>query len=123
MLKLLCILIGGGIGSLLRFFITKTFAKITQSNKHIGTFLVNVIGSFALGVVYACFATKASLLYQIVVIGIIASFTTFSSYEFDNLTLIAEKRYREFFKYAFGSCIVCLMFLYIGVISSRFIFN
>ena len=33
----------------------------------------------------------------------------FSSYEFDNLTLIAGQRYREYFKYAFGSCLVSFL--------------
>lgn len=123
MLKFLGILIGGGIGSLLRFFITKSFEKLTFKSKHIGTFLVNVLGSFVLGVAYSYSTTKCSILYQIIVIGLIASFTTFSAYEFDNLTLIAGQRYREFFKYALGSCIVCLMFLYVGIIVSKMIFN
>lgn len=123
MLKILGILIGGGVGSLLRFFITKSFEKLTFKNKHIGTFLVNVIGSFALGFAYSYSTTKSSMLYQAIVVGVIASLTTFSAYEFDNLTLIAGQRYREIFKYALGSCIVCLMFLYVGMIVSKTTFS
>lgn len=115
-MNILGILLGGGIGALFRYFITQFFSKLNPQNKHIGTFLVNVLGSFALGYLYACSSSHCSFLYKTIVIGVIASFTTFSTYEFDNLTLIAGQRYREFFRYAFGSCLVCLLFLYIGII-------
>lgn len=116
MMNILGILLGGGIGALLRYFITKLVSERNPHNKHIGTFLVNVIGSFSLGYVYACSSAHCSLLYKTLVIGIIASFTTYSSYEFDNLTLIAAQRYREFFKYSFGSCFICLVSLYLGML-------
>lgn len=112
------ILLGGGLGAILRFLITKFFTGLNPQNKHIGTFLVNVLGSFALGYIYACSSGHCSVLYKTVVIGIIASFTTFSTYEFDNLTLLAANRYPEFFKYAFGSCIICLISLYLGILFS-----
>lgn len=116
MMNVLGIMLGGGIGALLRFLILQFFVKFNPQNKHIGTFVVNILGSFALGYLYACSSVHCSILYKTVVIGIIASFTTFSTYEFDNLTLIAAQRYREFFRYAFGSCILCLLFLYMGMI-------
>lgn len=114
-MEILGILLGGGIGALLRFFITQFFSQLNPQNKHIGTFLVNVFGSFALGYIYACSSGHCSLLYKTIVLGLIASFTTFSTYEFDNLTLLAGQRYGEFFRYAFGSCMVCLLCLYLGM--------
>lgn len=115
-MEFLGILLGGGIGALFRYFITQFFSKLNPHNKHVGTFIVNVIGSFALGYLYACSSGHCSLLYKTIVLGVIASFTTFSTYEFDNLTLLAGQRYGEFFRYAFGSCVVCLFFLYLGMI-------
>lgn len=116
MMNILGIMLGGGIGALLRFALTQLCTKFNPDNKHIGTFVVNVLGSFALGYLYACSSGHCSFLYKTVVIGVIASFTTFSTYEFDNLTLLAGQRYREFFRYAFASCVVCLLFLYLGMI-------
>lgn len=115
MMNILGIMLGGGTGALLRFILTQFCTKLNPHNKHIGTFIVNVLGSFALGYLYACSSGHCSILYKTVVIGVIASFTTFSTYEFDNLTLLAAQRYREFFKYAFGSCFVCLLFLCLGM--------
>ncbi len=115
-MEFLGILLGGGVGALLRFFVTQFFSKFNPHNKHVGTFIVNVLGSFALGYLYACSSGHCSLLYKTIVIGAIASFTTFSTYEFDNITLLAGQRYGEFLRYAFGSCIVCLLFLYLGII-------
>lgn len=115
-MEILGILLGGGIGSLLRYIIMTVFSKFVPKNKHIITFFVNILGSFALGYLYACSSGHCSLLYKTIVLGVIASFTTFSTYEFDNLTLLAGQRYGEFFRYAFGSCIMCLLFLYLGMI-------
>lgn len=115
-MEILGILLGGGIGALFRYFITQCVSKFNPHNKHVGTFIVNAIGSFALGYLYACSSGHCSLLYKTMVLGVIASFTTFSTYEFDNLTLLAGQRYGEFFRYAFGSCVVCLLFLYLGML-------
>lgn len=119
MVNMFGIVLGGGIGAVLRYLITNTFSNFAPQNKHIGTFLVNVLGSFLLGYIYTTSCTHCSFLYKTIVIGTIASFTTFSSYEFDNLTLIAGQRYREYFKYAFGSCLVSFLFLYIGIILAK----
>lgn len=115
-MEILGILLGGGVGSLLRYLIMHSFSKYVPENKHVLTFFVNVLGSFALGYLYAYSSGHCSLLYKTIVLGVIASFTTFSTYEFDNLTLLAKQRYGEFFRYGFGSCLVCLLFLYLGII-------
>ena len=83
MYNIVGIMLGGGIGSLLRFLVMKPFNR--SNNKHIGTFLVNLIGSFLLGVIFAAALSSSTFVYKFIVVGIIASFTTFSTYEFDDI--------------------------------------
>lgn len=119
MYNIVGIMLGGGIGSLLRFLVMKPFNH--SNNKHIGTFLVNTIGSFLLGGIFATALSSSTFVYKFIVVGIIASFTTFSTYEFDSITLLASQRYKEYFKYTIASCFVCLFSLYMGIFLYKFI--
>jgi CrcB protein len=119
MIKVLAVLIGGGFGAMFRHFVTDYFKRHHYHNKQNGTLLVNIVGSFLLGLAVSSSIEHNSILYKLLVIGFIASFTTYSSFEFDNLTLIASQRYKEFFRYSIGSCLICLFCLTLGIMLFR----
>lgn len=78
--------IGGVFGALARYALTQS---IPSQNFPIGTFLVNVIGSFILGAF--TFSNSSSGVLLIVGVGICGSFTTFSTFSIETIRLIEEE--------------------------------
>jgi len=55
--KLLCVVVGGGLGSVLRYLLSAWGQRAAGSNPFpVGTLLVNVLGCLAMGVLGALFA-------------------------------------------------------------------
>ena len=101
--NVLLVMIGGGIGSVLRYIIT-TVLKTNLKIEHWATFWVNITGCFLLGLLFKFFLSMGSCMYDLVIVGIIGSYTTFSAFEYENIDLIAHERYLEFIKYSTFSC-------------------
>ncbi|MBV9266370.1 MAG: fluoride efflux transporter CrcB [Acidobacteriaceae bacterium] len=85
--RYLCVLFGGGIGSLTRYIVGRA---IVQRFPHVqfalGTFLINVTGSFLIGLLVTLIVERFRLShnwYLLIVVGFLGGYTTFSSYEYD----------------------------------------
>ena len=92
MIKLLYILIGGAIGTYLRYAVSGYSYKLFDWLFPIGTLVVNLIGSFIIGLIWGLFESS-SLSPNIRVflfIGILGGFTTFSSYMLETLNLYRD---------------------------------
>ena len=77
---------GGAIGALLRYWVgQQVSSRVPSSQFPLSTFAVNVIGSFALGLVVLTGAGESTL--QLVGTGICGSFTTFSSFSVETVRL------------------------------------
>ena len=82
--------LGGAIGTLLRFGITK-LSVLYMGNTYTGTFLVNVTGSLLLGVFIGWSLTKSTDLNHLrhfIAIGILGGYTTFSTLTLESLQLL-----------------------------------
>ena len=87
---LLAVALGGAVGALARFFCTNMFAKALGAGFPYGTLFVNVAGSFAMAVVVELLAAKLSAhseLRAFLAVGLLGSFTTFSSFSHEVATL------------------------------------
>ncbi len=85
--------IGGGLGAMARHEVNHFVQQRALSNPFpIGIFLINVVGSIAIGLIAGAVASHRvqwSLETRtFLVVGILGGFTTFSSFSLDTLTLI-----------------------------------
>lgn len=66
---------GGFIGAIIRFFLSKKFN--VQNGFPLGTFIVNLVGSFFIGVIFGLTLPKVWTLF--LVSGLLGALTTFST--------------------------------------------
>lgn len=85
------IALGGGIGATLRYGVQQIIARFSLPNNW-STIIVNLFGSFLLGVA-SKWATESNILLTFLTIGILGAFTTFSTFAFDIIKLIDNKKW------------------------------
>jgi CrcB protein len=91
--KILIVALGGSLGSIVRYIGVKTIDNHFNSQFPAGTFSVNIIGSFIIGIVYAIVARKTGSDNWALFIGtgFCGGFTTFSAFAFENISLINQR--------------------------------
>ena len=85
----LYVILGAAIGAPARFAIDQYIRKF--SSKPYGIFLVNVIGSFVIGLTF----NKTETVYDLFVVGFAGAFTTWSTFMLDIYLGFELKRYKE----------------------------
>ena len=85
----LYVILGAAVGAPARFAIDQYFRKFTD--RPLGTFLVNVFGSFLIGLTFS----KSEKVYDLVAVGFAGAFTTWSTFMLDIYLGFELKRYRE----------------------------
>lgn len=119
MKTMLLIGLGGGVGSMLRYATTLLFAGRAQAGQFpYGTFAVNVIGCFVIGVVYALaerFGWFTPQLRLLLATGLCGGYTTFSAFAYENIHLIQQSNYMMAAAYILLSVVVCLLSVGLGL--------
>lgn len=85
----LYVALGAALGAPARFLIDQYLRKFT--NKPIGTFTVNIVGSFLIGLTFA----NKSHWHDFLAIGIAGAFTTWSTFAIDLYLAYELKKYKE----------------------------
>lgn len=88
-METLCVILGGALGSTVRYYLGKRFASRHQ-HIPIGTFVINVSGAFLLGVVTGF--DISTLLYGLFAEGFLGAYTTFSTFMFEDFVLLQNNR-------------------------------
>lgn len=110
---------GGAIGSLLRYWCSGLVARAFGETFPWGTFAVNVIGSFLIGVVAAVTGPDGRFFWPAhvrahVMVGIFGGFTTFSSFSLQTVALAQEGEWLAAGSNVLGSVLCCLIACWIG---------
>lgn len=118
MLKTL-LFIGAGsfTGGILRYLISKLAQDFGIYSFPIGTFLVNVMGCFAIGSFYSLFEKNNLMdpdLRLFLTVGFCGGFTTFSTFINESFQLIKDENFFYLFMYISFSLIGGLLMLYMG---------
>ena len=85
------VFLGGGIGSLLRYFMSKIFSSIIPLFPF-ATLVSNISGAFILGFVFVFYSSKflSGNSYLFFAVGICGGFSTFSTFTLDSLQLFQQ---------------------------------
>jgi CrcB protein len=84
--------IGGFFGAMLRYAVSGAIPKIKEIPA--GTLSVNVIGSFILAII--TFSTVGETMRYFVSIGMLGSFTTFSTFAYESFKMLEEGENKYF---------------------------
>lgn len=125
MMSYLAVFLGGGIGALARYGISLLFARssfVTVFTFPLSTLLINIVGSFALGFLYALtlFNGKLSPKIQLALtVGFCGAFTTFSTFALEIFNLIRDGALALAFLYVLASFLFGLIAVALGFFCAR----
>jgi CrcB protein len=120
----LLVFLGGGIGSLSRYLLSRWITSSVVSVFPYGTFVVNITGSFLIGFFLFYFSDVRfgtdSLPWRLFLIaGICGGYTTFSAFSAENILLLANNQFFTFLTYTFGSLALGLLATYSGILLAK----
>lgn len=109
-MNLLYLIIGGSIGTTLRYLAGQWAGQLYHGIWPVGTLAVNLIGSFIIGLLWGVLDTDSlsPAIKNLVFIGILGSFTTYSTYSLDILNLIRMGEVKTSILYLLASNILGL---------------
>ena len=110
MKTMIFVALGGAVGASLRYLVGLAVAF------PMGTLAVNVIGSFAIGLLWAGFAEKEiPYLMPLLMTGVLGGFTTFSAFSLDTLRLMQDGRIGMAGGYVLASVALSLIACFVGL--------
>lgn len=117
--SILLVAIGGLIGSVLRYLAAIAFSTQTTSSFPFATLAVNVIGCFAIGVIFAL-SEKGNILTPewriFLTTGFCGGFTTFSSFSYESIKLLQDGQFLSLSANVILSVLLGLAATYLGMI-------
>lgn len=123
-MKYLAIGAAGFLGALARYLITGMTRSVAGSAFPWGTLVVNISGSFLLGLMYAATAQRAIIDPQwrlVIAVGFIGSYTTFSTFSLETFKLLEAGNWPAATGNILGSLIVSLAAVYSGIALGRLV--
>ena len=122
-MKYLVVGIGGFIGANARFIVGNWASKRWGTDFPYGTFVINITGSFILGLFAALMLRYAWNDYWrlLIAIGFVGAYTTFSTFEYESLMLVSEGAWGRALVNLLGSVILGFAAVYVGVVTARFL--
>tara|TARA_Y100001935_G_C17269790_1_gene491276 strand:+ start:1069 stop:1446 length:378 start_codon:yes stop_codon:yes gene_type:complete len=115
--QLLLVFLGGGVGSALRYLISKLLNPVHPSF-YWGTFTVNILGCLLIGAILG-YTSKVNLLSEnqllLLATGFCGGFTTFSAFAFEKHSLLKNGDFMPFFIYLASSIILGILAVALGL--------
>ncbi len=116
--KVLWISIGAVLGANLRYWVGDWVAQRFGSGFPFGTLLINLSGSFLLGLVVSMTMENFIIdprLRLVITIGLLGSYTTFSTYAYESVALISQGQWALGLFNLLGSSVLGAILAFLGV--------
>ena len=100
------------------------FLKYTNTNFPLGVLLVNILGSFLFGLIWALSENKGIIgpeVRLVILVGFLGSFTTFSTFAFDNISLFSNGQIGYFIINILLNNLLGIFFVYLGFKVSKLV--
>ena len=124
MKMILAVAAGGALGATGRFLMGKAMLRLMGPGFPWGTFTVNILGSFAIGLVVTLLATRYNLNHHwqaFLVMGVLGGFTTFSAFSMEVGLMIERNEITHAALYAGGSLIFGVTAMFMGLYAGRYL--
>ena len=108
--------LGGAIGASGRYLTGVAAARLLGSGFPFGTLIVNVVGSFLMGVLFIALTERGQQsAMPFLLTGVLGGFTTFSAFSLDAMSLFEKGQTGLALVYVLGSVIVSILALVLGI--------
>ena len=124
MINYLIVSAGAALGGVLRYWLSNLVYKFFPVTFPYGTLVVNIIGSFILGLIIFIFAEKELIGGQLklfLTIGFCGGFTTFSTFSLETFSLIKDSEYLFASVNIILSVLVCIAGVFLAYVVSKII--
>ena len=114
----LIVFLGAGIGGALRHGVNVGAARLFGYGFPFGTLIVNIAGSFAMGLFAGYFAFRPGIAQHMrlfLTTGVLGGFTTFSAFSLDTALLVERHAYWLAAAYVAGSIAASILVLFAGM--------
>ena len=121
-LSIAAIAVGGGLGSVARFIVTREMERWLGNFLPYGTLIVNVLGSLALGWLATVFLARPEINIALrlgIAVGFLGAFTTFSAFSFESVQLLLNGAVWRAVLNVTVNTVVCLGMCYLGMQLAR----
>lgn len=114
---LLYIAVGGAAGAIARYGLAGWVHSRAGFQFPWGTLVVNVLGSFLIGVALRWLdaSTATPAVRAAITIGLLGSFTTFSTFSYEAVTLLQDAEWQKAAGYVLGSVLLGIAAVYAGM--------
>lgn len=117
------VFLGGGLGSALRFLISRGLNK-SSLEIPFGTLTVNIVGSLLLGLILGISLKSGALSNNTMLFlatGFCGGFTTFATFSYENQVFLRTGDYANLAIYTLGSILAGFVAVFIGLYLSKLV--
>lgn len=122
MTPVISVALGGAIGAVGRYGVNVAATRMLGIAFPWGTVIVNVLGSFLMGVLIVALAHKGGMRFApLLMTGVLGGFTTFSAFSLDAITLFERGQTLQAGTYVLGTVVVGFIAIMAGMAATRMV--
>lgn len=122
--KYMYIAVGGAVGAIARFWVDSAVASRLGTRFPYGTFVVNMTACVIIGFSLTFLAKRTDLNPAwrfLIPIGFVGAYSTFSSYEWETVSILRNGEFSMTALYVFGSLFLGLVAIWFGILLAEII--